>query len=75
MVIPPQFDGAWGFSGGLAAVKKDRKWGYIDTCGKVVIPFQFDFAWDFFKGLGKLWIGKKFGYVDNTGKFIWNPSE
>jgi hypothetical protein len=40
MVIKPQFDEAWEFSGGLAAVAADDKLGYIDRTGKFVIPAE-----------------------------------
>jgi hypothetical protein len=48
--IAPQYDDATSFSGSLAAVKKDGKWGYIDTDGNVVIPFQYDVAYAFNEG-------------------------
>lgn len=49
--IAPQYDDAASFSEGLAAVKKNGQWGYIDTDGKVVIPFQYDIAAPFSEGL------------------------
>lgn len=55
--IAPQYEDASLFSDGLAAVKKDGKWGYIDTEGKTVIPFQYDLAYEFNEGyaiVGKL---------------------
>lgn len=48
--ISPQYEDAHSFSEDLAAVKKDGKWGYIDTDGKVVIPFQYDQAYAFSEG-------------------------
>lgn len=48
--IKPQYDDAQSFSEGLAAVKQNGKWGYIDTDGKVVIPFQYDQAFAFNEG-------------------------
>jgi len=48
--IAPQYEDAQEFSEGLAAVKKDGKWGYIDETGKVVIPFQYDVAYVFNEG-------------------------
>lgn len=30
------------FYKGLAAVKKDKKWGFVDTLGQVRIPFEYD---------------------------------
>lgn len=48
--IKPQYEDAQGFSDGLAAVKKNGKWGYIDTDGKVVIPFRYDQAYPFNEG-------------------------
>lgn len=44
VIIDPQYEDAFSFSEGLAAVKKDGKWGYSDMEGNTVIPFQFDYA-------------------------------
>ncbi len=44
VIIDPQYEDADSFSQGLAAVKKDGKWGYIDMEDSTVIPFQFDYA-------------------------------
>ena len=38
------YEKAWVFSDGLAAVMKDGKVGFIDTNNKLVIPFQFDYS-------------------------------
>ena len=49
--IAPQYEDAGYFGdGGLAAVKKNGKWGYIDTDGRTVIPFQYDKAYLFSDG-------------------------
>ena len=48
--IAPQYEDARAFSEGLAAVKKDVKWGYIDHDNNVVIDFQYDVAYDFSEG-------------------------
>ncbi len=48
--IEARFDGAAPFSGGLAAVKLDGKWGYIDEKGKTVVPFDYDYAGPFSDG-------------------------
>lgn len=49
--IAAQYEDAKTFSEGLAAVKKDGKWGYIDKTGKTVIPFSYDYAFSFSEGL------------------------
>lgn len=46
-----QFDELYPFSEGLAAVKKDGKFGYINTKGELVIPCQFSKAGAFSEGL------------------------
>lgn len=62
------------FSEGLAAVRKDRKYGYIDSVGKTVIPLKYDYALSFSEGLaaigefGNNWM--KCGYIDCTGKVV-----
>lgn len=42
MVIPAIYEVAFRFRDGFAIVKKNDKWGAIDTNGKVVIPFKYD---------------------------------
>ena len=41
-IIPPIFDIAGQFSGGLAAVRQGGKWGAINTYGDIVIPIIFE---------------------------------
>lgn len=35
------YNGAGVFTGGVAAVQSDGKWGYVNSEGKTVIPFEF----------------------------------
>lgn len=49
-LITPQYEDAGLFIDGLAPVKKNGKWGYIDESGTVVIDFQYDYAWRFSEG-------------------------
>ena len=41
VVIDFQYESAREFSDGLAAVKSNDLWGYIDTTGKVTVPFAY----------------------------------
>jgi hypothetical protein len=40
-VIAPQFDEAWGFSEGAAAVRKGSLWGFVDRTGAFVVPPKY----------------------------------
>jgi hypothetical protein len=40
-VIEPRFDAAFNFSEGLAQIRIDKKYGYIDKSGQMVIELQF----------------------------------
>ncbi|MDT8902498.1 WG repeat-containing protein [Anaeroselena agilis] len=42
--ITPWFEGAWDFQEGIAKVRVDGKFGFIDTAGKMVIEPQFSHA-------------------------------
>lgn len=44
ITIPAQYQAAWKFSEGLAAVVKDHKLGFINSSGEVLIPFKFHFT-------------------------------
>lgn len=74
-VIPLKYDHANNFSNGLAAVKLNGKWGYIDKTGKEVIPItlEYDEVYPFSEGMASVWIGDKGGYIDKTGKEIVAP--
>ena len=68
------FDEVEKFSEGMACVKINGKWGYIDTKDDLVINTQFDHASDFSIGLALVAIGENiWGYIDINGKFVINP--
>lgn len=58
------------FHDGLAAIRKDNKWGYLDKEGKLVISYTFDEANDFCEGYAILQKGDKWGFIDKTGKEV-----
>jgi hypothetical protein len=62
-----------GFSGGLAAVKKDGKWGYVGMNGNFLIEPQFEEAESFSEGLAAVKVDKKWGYIDRQGAKIIMP--
>lgn len=45
IVIEAQYDKAWVFSEGLAAVVKEGKIGFIDAKNEIVLPFRYDYAY------------------------------
>ena len=52
------FDVVRPFSEGLAAVRLNWKWGYIDTTGRWVVKPQYDIAGDFHDGRARVAIDK-----------------
>jgi hypothetical protein len=69
-----RYDGARGFTEGLAAVKigglADGKWGYIDAAGAMVIAPQFELAEPFSEGLAAVMKSGGWGYIDKTGTML-----
>lgn len=51
VAIPPQYEEADSFSEGLARVKINSKWGYIDKTGKLIVQSELDEAESFSDGL------------------------
>jgi hypothetical protein len=64
------WDGAHDFSEGMAAVKKDGKWGFIDLSGNLVIANKYDSAGSFSEGLCAVQTGYAWNYIDKTGKTV-----
>ena len=80
MSIIFKYDYVGNFSEGLAYVRRNGKYGYIDTTGRKVIPCgslpissvkTFDFfnpaGFDFHEGLARVEKDGKWGYIDKTG--------
>ena len=62
----------------LYPVKKNNKWGYMDSSGNIVISPQFDEAWRFSEGLavialGEDWNNRKYGFIDKFGNVVIEP--
>jgi hypothetical protein len=64
--------GAWNealpFSEGLAAVKGDSGWAYIDDAGQIAIKGPYLQASSFSQGLAAVRIGDRWGYIDQSGR-------
>ena len=85
MAIKPQFDTAFGFAEGPAAVTEGGKVGYINRKGEMVIRPQFEVGnpcgeglWyerprDFSGGLAAVRVAGKWGYIDRTGRVVIEP--
>lgn len=58
---------------GLIAVKKNSKWGFADTNGRLIIPCQYSEVKTFNKGYVMVCLDQKWGVIDKTGKFIIAP--
>lgn len=72
-IIPPKFENIKGFSEGLASVKVNGKYGFINKKGKVVIPHEFDDAGFFSEGLADVKINGKYGFINKKGKIVILP--
>ena len=66
IVIEPQYQAARDFHEGLAAVKSNDRWGYIDYLGRIAIPFvhRVPEAGDFSEGFA--FVGDH--YIDTEGR-------
>ncbi len=70
ILVPCSYDLVWKFSEGLAGVKKNSKWGFIDKFGKEVIPCIYDAVMVFGDGLARVKKNGKWGFMDKSGKEV-----
>ena len=74
VVIKPQFNSAFEFQEGLAAVIVDGKGGYIDKTGKFVIPPKFRVNHPFQEGLGIVGFNfDEIGFINQAGEIVIQP--
>ena len=55
---------------GLAMVRLDKKYGFIDKTGKEVIPIKYDYAHFFSKGLALVKLEGKWFYINPKGECV-----
>jgi len=72
IVIPLQFQDARPFSDGLAAVKLDDMWGYIDRLGQWVLPPTFSFPIGEYSS-GLAYVGNQF--LDRNGALAFGGAK
>lgn len=70
IVINPKFDEAQAFSEGLAVIKKNGKWGYINPQGKLALGWFDEPCGDFSHGLAPRRVNKQYGYINPQGEFV-----
>jgi hypothetical protein len=61
------------FSEGLAVVRQNKLFGFIDTTGKMVIKAQYEDLHSFKEGLASFQQNKKWGFIDKKGKIVIKP--
>ena len=57
-------------SEGIAWVRKDGKYGFVDKTGKVVIPLIYDDAYHFYNGEAEVSVDDERFYIDKEGRFL-----
>ena len=71
-VSGPQSEEVAGFSDGVAAVKRDGKWGWIDKTGRLFLP-PLSSPPNFHEGLSPFERDGKWGYMDTKGTVVIQP--
>ncbi len=63
------------FQGGMATIKRNGKFGYIDASGTECVSPTFDFAGPFKGSLALVRFGSTDAYVDRTGRLVWQTDQ
>jgi outer membrane protein OmpA-like peptidoglycan-associated protein len=70
ILVPPIYNNVKDFSEGLAAVKVDSKWGFIDKLGKSVIKPKYKESGSFSEGLAAVKLSDDWGFINAKGEII-----
>ncbi len=73
-ICDPEYNKYAGFSEGAYAVRKDTKWGFIDTSGKEIVPCRFDTVRAFSGGLAAAVEGDVWVFVNKKGVTVFKTS-
>jgi hypothetical protein len=72
-VIPRRFEVVQPFSEGLAGVRINGRYGFIDETGAVAIAPRFDEVGRFYQGLAEVLVEGKAGVIDRRGDIVVPP--
>ena len=70
VIVNRDFRAAGDFSDGLAPVKINGKWGYINKVGNILIDPKFNACGFFSGGLAVARIGDIWSFIDKTGRVV-----
>lgn len=70
LVIPYKYTHAGKFSDGMAAVRFNKKSGFINKDDKAVIPFTYEDVEGFYEDLAAVKINEKWGFINRSGKEV-----
>jgi len=62
------------FHDGLAVIRKNDKYGYLNTKGKIAVQAIYDDADSMREGLAAVKVGDLWGFIDNSGKRCIKPT-
>ena len=68
--ISSKYAWAWDFHNGLARVKLNSKYGYVNINNEEIIPLQYTYASDFFNGLAIVELDCKYGCINTLGAVV-----
>lgn len=71
--IPPRFEVARPFSEGLASVRIDGFYGFIDTAGEIVIAPRFQNAGSFSREYAEVRLDNASGIINRSGELVIAP--
>jgi len=73
-VVSKKYEYQGPFCNGLARVKLNRKWGYIDTTGALIVSPKYDEVENFSEGLARVRVTQKgWGLINTSGIEIVKP--
>jgi hypothetical protein len=72
IILPVEYDEIESFRDGLSRVKKDGKYGYIDTKGDIVVPVIYDeIGWrNYVEGMMSVEKDGKWGIINTKGDIV-----
>ena len=68
------FDSIWGFDEGLASVKLNGRWSFVNTQGELIGDgnLWFDYAGSFREGFAMVRLNGKYSFINTKGELIGN---